>query len=89
MGTEEIDKHVFRKYEIHTKLGKGVSSSTPFVNSMRRCQLLQTLARGPLCRRMSLTGRRQPPFVVLGAPSWGGCETASIARRHAASKFYP
>jgi hypothetical protein len=28
MAAEEIDKHVFRKYEIHTVLGKGVSLET-------------------------------------------------------------
>lgn len=26
-NVEEIDKHVFRKYEIHAKLGKGVKFS--------------------------------------------------------------
>ena len=55
MGTEEIDKHVFRKYEVHTKLGKGVSGTSTLMGHAGR---LETPKEGPTLIRELSTAKR-------------------------------
>ena len=55
--SEEIDKHVFRKYEVQSKLGKGVRSPTyPSPPRIQRAALRPT--RRPLSSSTDLSTAR-------------------------------